>query len=88
MNIKPASGLVAWCLKMSNFHGACLPPFGIYILPNRLADEGLIRHEKIHWAQYQRMGAIRYYLTYVWQVLRYGYWNAPMEREARGEING
>jgi hypothetical protein len=31
------------------------------------------------------MGAINFYLTYLWQMLRYGYWNSPMEREARGE---
>jgi hypothetical protein len=29
------------------------------------------------------MGAVRFYLTYLWQVLRYGYRNAPMEIEAR-----
>jgi hypothetical protein len=31
------------------------------------------------------MGAVKFYLTYLWQMLRYGYWNSPMEREARGE---
>lgn len=85
MTPKPARGVVALCLRMSGFAGSCLPPFGIYILPERMADNGLIRHEQIHWAQYQRMGVLKYYLTYVWQVLRYGYWNSPMEREARGE---
>ena len=85
MTPKPARGVVALCLRLSGFGGSCLPPFGIYILPERMADNGLIRHEQVHWAQYQRMGALRYYLTYIWQVLRYGYWNAPMEREARGE---
>jgi hypothetical protein len=30
-----------------------------------------------------RMGTVRYYLTYLYQVLRYGYWDAPMEVEAR-----
>jgi hypothetical protein len=29
------------------------------------------------------MGTVRYYATYIWQVLRYGYRNAPMEIEAR-----
>lgn len=84
--VKPAKGLVAFCLKSSGFAGACLPPFGVYILPERLNDTGLVRHEKVHWSQYLRMGAIKYYLVYIYQVARYGYWNCPMEREARGEI--
>ncbi len=85
MNIKPAKGPVRWWLKLTGFAGITLPPFGIYILAERLTDFDLIRHERVHWAQYQRMGAIKFYLTYLWQMLRYGYWNSPMEREARGE---
>lgn len=85
MNVKPAKGPVRWWLKLTGFAGITLPPFGIYILAERLADADLIRHERVHWAQYQRMGAIKFYLTYLWQMLRYGYWNSPMEREARGE---
>jgi hypothetical protein len=86
--IRPAKWPVRWFLRTFGYGGVALPPFGIYILAERITEESLIQHEKIHWVQYQRMGAIKYYLTYVWQVLRYGYWNAPMEREARGEING
>lgn len=85
MNVKPAKGPVRWWLKLTGFAGITLPPFGIYILAERLTDSDLIRHERVHWAQYQRMGAIKFYLTYLWQMLRYGYWNSPMEREARGE---
>jgi hypothetical protein len=39
-------------------------------------------------AQWARMGTVRYYLTYLWQVLRYGYKNAPMEIEAREVADG
>jgi hypothetical protein len=85
MNVKPAKGPVRWWLKLTGFAGITLPPFGIYILAERLTDADLIRHERVHWTQYQRMGAINFYLTYLWQMLRYGYWNSPMEREARGE---
>jgi hypothetical protein len=46
-------------------------------------SDRLIRHEQAHWRQWQRMGTVRYYATYVWQVLRYGYHDAPMEIEAR-----
>jgi hypothetical protein len=86
MSPKPAPLLIRAWLRLWGFHGITLPPLGIYILAERLGDERLVRHEQTHWAQYRRMGAVRFYLTYLWQVLRYGYRNAPMEREARGEI--
>jgi hypothetical protein len=74
-------------LRWRVFAGVCLPPFGVYILAERMHDEGLIRHEQAHWEQYKRMGAIRFYLTYIWQVLRYSYRDAPMEVEARAAQN-
>jgi hypothetical protein len=85
-NIKPARGLIGWVLRRTGFAGVTLAPFGIYILPEHVYSDSLVRHEQVHWAQYQRMGLVRYYLTYLYQVLRYGYRNAPMEREARGEL--
>jgi hypothetical protein len=85
MQPKPARHIIRAWLRLWGFHGITLPPLGIYILAEYLHDDRLIRHERIHWAQYQRMGAVRFYATYLWQVLRYGYRNAPMEREARGE---
>lgn len=83
MSPKPARGLIAWCLRRTKFQGVALAPFSIYILPEAMADSGLIRHEQVHWRQWQKMGTLRYYMTYLYQVLRYGYWNAPMEVEAR-----
>ena len=83
MNPRPARHLIRWFLRATGFHGVCLPPLGVFVLAERMGDEVLIRHEQAHWAQYERMGAVRYYLTYAWHVLRYGYHNAPMEQEAR-----
>ena len=83
MNASHARGLIAWLLRRSRFHGVTLPPFGIYVLPERMHDEQLIRHEQVHWAQYKHMGLVKFYLTYLYQVFRYGYENAPMEVEAR-----
>jgi hypothetical protein len=83
MTPRPARHLIRAVLRATGFHGVSLPPFGIYILAERLGDDRLVRHEQAHWAQYARMGLLRYYATYAWQVLRYGYHNAPMEREAR-----
>ena len=83
MNPRPARHLIRAMLRVTGFHGVTLPPLGVFVLAERMGDEVLIRHEQAHWAQYERMGALRYYLTYAWQVLRYGYHNAPMEIEAR-----
>ena len=81
--IRPAPGLVRWFLRTFGYGGITLPPLGVYILAERLGEDRLRRHEMAHWAQYQRMGAIRFYVTYLWFNLRYGYRNNPMEVEAR-----
>ena len=85
MTPKPAKGALGWILRRTGFAGVCLAPWGIYILPEHMYSDSLIRHEQVHWQQWQRMGTVKYYATYLWQVIRYGYRNAPMEREARGE---
>jgi hypothetical protein len=83
MQPKPARGLIGWVLRRTGFHGVALAPWGIYILPEHMYSDRLIAHEQVHWKQWVRMGTLRYYLTYAYQVLRYGYRNAPMEVEAR-----
>ena len=85
MTPKPARGIIAWVLRRTGFAGVALAPWGIYILPEHMYSDRLIAHEQGHWQQWQRMGTVKYYATYLWQVIRYGYRNAPMEREARGE---
>ena len=85
--IKPAPHLIRWFLRTFGYGGIVLPPFGIYILAERMNEAELVRHEQVHWAQYQRMGAVKFYALYLWYYLRYGYRNNPMERHARGEIN-
>ena len=87
MQPKPARGLIGWVLRRTGFHGVALAPWGIYILPEHLSGERLIAHEQQHWRQWQRMGTVKYYATYLWQVARYGYRNAPMEMEARNAEN-
>ena len=85
MQPKPARGLIAWVLRRTGFAGVALAPWGIFVLPEHLNNQRLTQHEIVHWRQYQRMGTLKYYATYAYQVLKYGYRNAPMEREARGE---
>ena len=81
--IKKATGLPLWFLRKFKYGGVTIPPFGIYILEERLGEERLKIHELAHWAQYQRMGLVMFYLTYFWYNIRYGYHMNPMEIEAR-----
>jgi len=66
---------------------ATLPPFGIFI-EDKFEDEGdgpgsILKHEKVHWKQYQRMGLIRFYYTYLTLYAKHGRINNWMEEEAR-----
>lgn len=81
--IKTATGFIKWWLGIVKFAAITLPPFGIYVLFERINDERLIKHEMKHWEQYQKMGFFKFYLFYAWYSLRYGYTNNPMEIEAR-----
>lgn len=81
--IRPARGLVRAYLQRFGYAGITLPPFGIYVLASRINDERLARHERAHWRQYERMGALKFYGAYLAGLVRHGYRNHPMEIEAR-----
>jgi hypothetical protein len=68
---------------MTGYAGITLPPFGVYILSERLSDQRLVRHEAVHWDQAERMGVVTFYVRYLWLLARHGYQNHPMEIEAR-----
>lgn len=42
-----------------------------------------MNHELAHVAQYQRYGLLNFLVRYGWYCLRYGYYNNPLEIEAR-----
>jgi hypothetical protein len=83
MTPRPAKHVIRWWLRLTRFAGITLPPFGIFIRAESLNNPRLIRHEQAHWAQYERMGLVRFYVLYVFYFFRYGYYNHPMEIEAR-----
>ena len=87
MNIQPATGLTAWVLRRTGFKGVTLP-WGIRVLAEEQTNERLIRHEREHARQVEELGVVRFYATYLWQVVRYGYRNAPLEIKAREAENG
>lgn len=82
MQIRPAAPLLAWALRASGFGGVTLP-WGIRILPERLHEEPLRRHELEHARQIQMHGVIGFYARYVWYTLRHGYRSNPFEVQAR-----
>lgn len=67
----------------NNYNARTIPPFGIFIKESEKSNEALLNHELVHWKQYQRMGLIGYYRTYLSQIKQYGYDAMPMEKEAR-----
>lgn len=81
--MKTAPRIIAAYLRWQGFRAITLPPFGIYAVPWSEHDPVLERHEQAHWRQYQRMGALRFYATYLWLLMRHGYHDHPMEIEAR-----
>jgi hypothetical protein len=62
---------------------ATIPPFGIFIEEKYKGNKEILRHELVHWQQYQRMGFSTFYLTYFSEYFKYGRINGPMEVEAR-----
>lgn len=48
-----------------------------------LGNPRWVRHELAHVAQYRRMGCGAFLLRYIWWSLRYGYYDNPLEQEAR-----
>lgn len=65
------------------WNGHTIPPFGILIRRNKIRSVKLIKHEITHWHQYERMGLVLFYVRYLSQMIVFGYYNSPMEKEAR-----
>ena len=85
--IRSAPAPIRWWLKLTGFSGITLPPFAIYVLAEQMGNQRLRRHEEAHWEQYKRMGAVKFYAAYLWFTIRYGYWNNPLEVQAREAEN-
>jgi predicted Na+-dependent transporter len=64
------------------YRGMAIPPFGIFIKPE-FKSRTVIKHELVHWWQFKELGFLGFYFRYAWQMLRYGYDKAPLEKEAR-----
>lgn len=69
--------------KWWRFRAITLPPIGIFIRTEHSSNQQIKRHELVHWEQYKRYGLFMFYAMYLWYSIWYGYWDNPMEVEAR-----
>ena len=57
--------------------------YGIFIRQDCASDRALLFHEFVHVGQYERLGDFEGFLPrYLDECVRFGYPNAPLEREA------
>ena len=73
---------VPWLLEPRR--AMTIPPFGIFVRKEYLPVEPWFSaHEEYHWKQYQRLGLFGFYFTYYKGMILRGYFNNPLELEAR-----
>jgi hypothetical protein len=83
MNVRTATGLLAWLMRRVGFAGWTSFWRVVYVLPGHEQNHCLLRHERCHLQQIERDGRIWFALKYSWWTIRHGYWNNPYEVEAR-----
>lgn len=83
INIKIASGLIAWYMRACGFAGWASFWRTIYVLPGHENNQRLLRHEHCHLEQIERDGRLLFAIKYSWFTLRHGYYMNPYEIEAR-----
>ncbi len=68
---------------LGGMDGITLYPFIFVGFPeNDPRTAKLLKHELVHIEQIYRDGFFKFYLTYIWYSIRYGYKNNPYEVEA------
>lgn len=63
--------------------GITLYPYILFRDEKELVSDRLFKHELCHIYQVQRIGWIKYYVTWLYYNIRYGYSGNPFEEEAR-----
>jgi hypothetical protein len=63
--------------------GVTIFPFIFFYPPEYAVYQSLLKHERQHLKQWLRYLWIGFPFVYIYQYLRYGYWNMPLEIEAR-----
>ena len=81
--VKEAKGLILWLMNLVGFYGWTSNWGVIYVVPEHLRNETLIKHEQAHAMQIQRDGYLWQPIKYTCYLIRYGYEDNPYEVEAR-----
>lgn len=77
------TGRIGWFMHRRGWAGVTLPLWPWIVICYWLTPEDSTRrHERIHVAQIEHMGRLRFAAVYLWQLLRHGYKHAPLELEA------
>ena len=84
----PANALWRRVLKTFDTPALTMPWRTVYYDATVRRDQPILwmevrLHEDVHIEQIDRMGGIKFAVIYLCQLARYGYWNAPLEIEAR-----
>lgn len=80
---KVASGFWLGVLDWTGCDGIALPWGAIYLRGKYLFDPWLREHELCHIRQMERLGRVRFVVRYAYELARFGYWQSPLEEEAR-----
>lgn len=82
-----AKGMVLWPWMWMKYTNIQSNPTSAYEEAKAKQDEAwnkrLFRHELEHCYQIRREGRLKFYSTYIWYQLKYGYEKNPYEVEAR-----
>jgi hypothetical protein len=81
--IKAAGPFWRFTLWALGYLAITTPWRAIYILPEHMNSQWLVRHELAHIAQYNREGWIFWPRCAWYALVAPGYWNSPYEIEAR-----
>ena len=83
MQVRIATGLIAWYMRAFGFAGWASFWSTIYVTPGFQNDQRLLRHERKHLEQIECDGRLLFSIKYLWWLCRYGYYMNPYEIEAR-----
>lgn len=81
--MNPATFLISTFLRITKFKAITMPWGRVYALPEYINDKALQAHEAVHLKQIKRLGGFRWSVLYIYYLCCYGYWNSPLEVEAR-----
>ena len=65
-----------------NYNANTIPPFGIFISKKEKGNGMLLKHEMVHWNQYQKEGLLKFCFGYIKENIKNGYDGNKYEKEA------